>query len=83
MINIPKQPTIPSMPSNNKCKFCSKEYNLEEAEEWKDDWKLETPYIICVKDEKGYGLWSKCEDSFYTGLVMNVNYCPICGRKLI
>lgn len=51
--------------------------------QWKDDWQSETPYIICVKYKKGYGLWSKCNDPFYTGPVMNMNYCPVCGRKLV
>ena len=68
-----------------KCRFCNKEYDLEEAEKWKNDswnWELDTPHTICVKDKEGYALWSKCDDYYYTGHVMNINYCPICGRNL-
>ena len=68
-----------------KCSFCNKEYNFEEAEKWKNDswnWELDAPHTICVKDKEKYALWSKCDDPYYTGYVMRINYCPICGRNL-
>ena len=73
------------MSSIVECSFCNKVYSLKEARKWRDDswdWELDTPNTICVKNIGGYALWSKCDDSYYTGHVMEINYCPICGRDL-
>ena len=32
--------------------------------------------------EDSYGLWYECEDVYYSGWKLTINYCPICGRKL-
>ncbi len=68
-----------------KCNFCNKEYNYKEAEKWAEDsWDLELdiPHTIYVKDKENHELWNECDDPYYTGYVMDINYCPICGRDL-
>lgn len=70
----------------NDCKLCSKIYTEEEAEKWKKnmDWEREDynkPIVMRYDSGKIY-LWARCNDSYYTGAVMKINYCPICGRKL-
>lgn len=34
------------------------------------------------KDDEEYYLWNECEDEYYTGNIMEIKYCPVCGRKL-
>lgn len=68
------------------CDFCKNIYSTAEAIEWKDswwDWDCKQPYTIIVKDNDSFELWSQVEDNFYTGRIMDIKYCPVCGRQLI
>ena len=68
---------------NNSCEFCSKIYSITEAEKWKNtilDYDSTTPGVICANRNGVYELWSECDDSYYTGHVLDIQYCPICGR---
>lgn len=34
------------------------------------------------ESDNSYGIWNECSDSYYSGRIMKINYCPVCGRKL-
>lgn len=61
------------------CRWCDDIKNLNEY------CKLETydRDNCIVKDSQGqYYLWEECMDYYYSGVSIEINYCPICGRKL-
>ncbi len=36
-----------------------------------------------VKDSKNNkGLWIECDDYYYSGWALEIQFCPMCGRKL-
>jgi len=36
-----------------------------------------------VKDsENNKGLWIECDDYYYSGWALDINFCPKCGKKL-
>lgn len=43
-------------------------------------------YVVdCItfdKEDNAFNLWHESEDDYYTGNIMEINYCPVCGRKL-
>lgn len=68
------------------CNFCKNIYTRAEAMAWKHswwDWDCKQPYTIIVEDNDSFALWNQVEDNFYTGGVMKIKYCPVCGRQLI
>ena len=68
------------------CKFCKNIYTTAEAAEWKNswwDWDCKQPYTIIIEDNDSFELWNQVDDNFYTGRVMEIKYCPVCGRQLI
>ena len=69
------------------CNFCKNIYTTAEAMKWREswwDWDCEQPYtIIVVGDDDSFELWSHVDDNFYTGRVMDINYCPVCGKQLM
>lgn len=68
------------------CDFCKKIYSRPEAVNWKDKWwkwDTEQPYTIIVNDDGCFSLWTQVDDNFYTGRVMEIKYCPVCGGQLI
>lgn len=69
----------------NMCGLCKKIYSRPEAVNWKRkwwEWDMEQPYTIIVNDEDCFSLWNQVDDNFYTGRVMDIEYCPVCGRQL-
>lgn len=69
----------------NDCKLCSKIFTFEEAEEWMEWDCMVDDYFepILVRYTSGrIEVWQRCDDPYYTGKMMEVNYCPVCGRKL-
>ena len=66
----------------NDCDFCNTIYN---AIELKRKYWADREVCDCITyDEKigEYCLWHECIDDYYTGNIMEINYCPRCGRKL-
>ena len=64
------------------CDFCNKIYN---ASELKKQYWGDREVCNCVtknKNDEEYYLWNECVDDYYTGNIMKINYCPVCGRKL-
>ena len=73
------------------CNFCKKiwnsvkEYKADCKERFKDR-EYESEYyeydtIIMFHDKPW--LYITCEDEYYNDLTRQINYCPICGRKLV
>lgn len=62
------------------CNLCN---NIKKIEQYKemDSWDRGNNAIV-QKENKTFGLWIECEDYYYSGVAMKINYCPICGRKL-
>nr|DAE28903.1 MAG TPA: Rad50 zinc hook motif [virus sp. ctmTa7] len=64
------------------CELCKKIWNTkkEYIKQFQNKWDEN---IAIVKDnDDEIGLYVPCEDWYYSDVVMNINYCPICGRKL-
>lgn len=47
---------------------------------WSD--KEYSNYIVHNEKSDSYHLWHECDDSYYSGNIMKIKYCPMCGRKL-
>ena len=60
------------------CGFCE---HIETKNDYKEKPFWERDNCI-VKYNEIYGLWVECDDSYYSGVAININYCPICGREL-
>ena len=68
------------------CDFCKTIYTPREAMRWKEGWwecDSKQPYTIIVKYNDDFELWKAVDDNYYTGRVMDIKYCPLCGRQLI
>lgn len=61
------------------CNLCNNIKKIKQYEEI-DSWDRYN--TIVQKKNKTFGLWIECEDFYYSGVAMEINYCPICGRKL-
>lgn len=62
------------------CDFCNKIYNEDE---------LNSQYcrevcdcITYDENNNNYNFLHECDDDYYTGNIMEIKYCPVCGRKL-
>lgn len=69
------------------CDFCSNILTQDQAEQWSADYEFHyaTPiqYNVIATDLNGkYNLWNRCDDCYYNGIIMQISYCPKCGRKL-
>lgn len=63
------------------CELCKKIWNTKK--EYTKQFQKWDEHIAIVKDDDDeIGLYVPCEDWYYSDVVMNINYCPICGRKL-
>lgn len=66
----------------NNCDFCNKIYNEDELN---NKYWLDREEVNCITyDENNniYSFWHECDDDSYTGNIMKIKYCPMCGRKL-
>lgn len=64
------------------CKFCEKIWNSQEEYKNQFDDRWDERNSIVMKNGEPY-LYVPCEqDSFYSDVVMQINYCPKCGRKV-
>lgn len=65
----------------NGCEFCSKIWN--NVKEYKESFEFEhEEREAIVMDGRGPGLYIPCDDWYYSKIVMNVNFCPVCGRQV-
>lgn len=66
----------------NECELCKKIWSSQEEYCKQFVYHYDETYALVMEDEKPY-LYVPCEDWYYSDIVMQVNYCPKCGRKLI
>lgn len=65
----------------NGCEFCSKIW--DNVKEYKESFEFEhEEREAIVMDGRGPGLYIPCDDWYYSKIVMNVNFCPVCGRQV-
>lgn len=64
-----------------ECKLCETIWSSKECytNQFSHHWDEEK--AIVMEDGKPY-LYIPCEDFYYSDTVMQINYCPKCGRKL-
>ena len=69
------------------CDFC-KDCNKTESEfqnRCESSWNEYTTIVRYYNDyglNNNYGLYVPCEDDYYSGTVLDIEYCPKCGEKL-
>ena len=64
------------------CNFCKKIW--ETKREYQDQFKYRTEEnIAIVKDNGDIGLYVPIDDWYYSDVIMTINYCPKCGKRLI
>ena len=62
------------------CNFCS---DIKELQEYKNlPWWDRNSCMVYDANHNIYWYWMECEDEYYSGLKLIINYCPKCGRKL-
>ncbi len=61
------------------CDFCN---DIKDAEWYKEHDSYDRINAIVQTGEKTFGLWIECEDCYYSGVVMKIKYCPMCGNNL-
>lgn len=62
------------------CNYCNNIVKVEEYRKIFPPWKRKN--VIAIDKDGDYGLWIECEDSYYSGIPLYIDYCPICGRNL-
>ena len=65
----------------NECWICNKIYDTKELFEM-NSWDREVCCITYNKNDDTYNIWSECDDDYYSGEILEINFCPICGRKI-
>ena len=65
----------------NKCKLCNKVYkNFDEySKDYPHDWDEVTAIVAPGNQPR---LYVPCPDSYYSGYVTDINFCPQCGRQI-
>lgn len=67
------------------CSFCEKIYDVEKLRNmsWTDRYKLGvTNCITFDKENNTYGIWHECDDDYYSKTILEINFCPKCGRTI-
>lgn len=75
----------------NKCYFCEKIYDTKTLENMsqedrkklcqKNMWEVYCVITHNTEDDT-FNIWSECDDDYYSGEVLEINFCPECGRKI-
>lgn len=66
----------------NTCEFCNKIYDTQELNETYYRDREFMNYITYNRDDDTYNIWHECDDDCYSGEVLEINFCPKCGRKI-
>lgn len=64
------------------CNFCETIWLSEDHYRTKFSNHWDERKAIVIEDGEPY-LYIPCDDPYYSGTVMQINYCPKCGRKLV
>ena len=62
------------------CPLCDKVWSSKEAYEYSMDW---ADRCAIVMENGKCWLYVPCRDVYYSDNVMQINYCPKCGRELV
>lgn len=65
----------------NGCDFCSKIW--DNVKEYKESFKFEhEEREAIVMNGHRFGLYIPCDDPWYSRIIMDLNFCPVCGRQV-
>ena len=64
------------------CDFCEKIYSNKDAYDYVKN-TVYPPYVVIGENNGKYTLWNSCDDPYYSGVIMDINFCPVCGRQLV
>lgn len=74
-----EQPSIERI-IRQMCSFCNKIYNEDEL-----NGQYFHEVCDCItydENNNNYNFWHECDEDYYTGNIMEIKYCPVCGRRL-
>ena len=63
------------------CDFCKKIWGSKEEYQTSVDSHWDEVNTI-VMDGNQLCLYVPCDDYYYSGIVMDINFCPVCGRQI-
>lgn len=65
----------------NGCDFCSKIW--DNVKEYKESFEFEhEEREAIVMNGHRFGLYIPCDDPWYSRIIMDLNFCPVCGRQV-
>ena len=65
----------------NGCDFCSKIW--DNVKEYKESFEFEhEEREAIVMNGHRFGLYIPCDDPWYSRTIMDLNFCPVCGRQV-
>ena len=64
------------------CNFCKKIWNSKEEYQKQFQHRWDEEVSIVKSYDSKIGLYVPCNDWYYSDVVIDIYYCPICGRKL-
>lgn len=65
-----------------KCDFCSAIYDLNKLINIPGHKRTVVNAIVYDAEERTFGLFHECEDEYYTDNIMDIEFCPMCGKRL-
>ena len=65
----------------NGCDFCSKIW--DNVKEYKESFEFEhEEREAIVMNGHRFGWYIPCDDPWYSRIIMDLNFCPVCGRQV-
>lgn len=65
-----------------KCDFCSAIYDLKKLIAIPEHKRTAVNAIVYDTKEKTFGLFHECIDEYYTDKIIDIEFCPMCGKRL-
>ena len=65
----------------NNCSLCNKIWDSEQDYQDNFEHRYDETYVIVMEDEEPW-LYVPCTDWYYSDTVMQINFCPKCGRLI-
>ena len=63
------------------CKLCEKIWKSKDEYRESERYPWDERIVITMKEGQPW-LYVPCGDTWYSDTVLQINYCPYCGRKL-
>ena len=57
-----------------ECPFCHEEVEV--------DYNDVVNCITYNEENNTYSIWHECQDDYYSDDILEINFCPKCGRKI-